>query len=280
MAEIKDESSEEKDEVIVRMSVREWEYFKDIDVVTKYKEGFETLTPKQQDYTVKHLRDSVGIEFIAGLLFTFLIMVWCLFMDAPLKELADPSNTPIDEKAPWYFIGLQELLIFFDPWLAGVVLPSILLVGLLLVPFIDPNKETGIGRYTFRDRPVAVSIFGFGFAMWYILIIIGQFFRGPARMFFWPWEDKSVLKDVPLIEMVNFPIAGGFAFFILYFGIGVIVPQFIFKNFCKTLGVVRYYIFISLFLIMLLIPIKIFLRYVFDVKYILSLQIFNTVLSF
>ncbi len=279
MAEIKDESKE-KDEVIVRMSAKEWEYVKDINVKGEFREGFETLTPKEQDYTVKHLRDSVGIEFIAGLIFTFIIMVWSLFMDAPLKELANPSDTPIDERAPWYFIGLQELLIYFDPWLAGVILPSILLVGLIVLPFIDPNKESGIGRYTLRDRPVAVPAFCFGFAMWFVLIIIGQFFRGPGRMFYWPWEDKSVLKDMPITELVNFHIAGGFAFFILYYAIGIVIPQLIFKNFCKTLGVVRYYIFIVLFMTMLLIPIKIFLRYIFDVKYILSFQIFNTVLSF
>ena len=279
MAELK-EKSKEKGEVIVRMSEKEWEYVKNINVKGDYKEGFETLTPKEQDYTVKHLRDSVGIEFLAGLIFTFIIMVWSLFMDAPLKELANPADTPIDERAPWYFIGLQEMLIFFDPWLAGVIIPSILLVGLILVPFIDPNKETGIGRYTLRDRPIAVSVFGFGFAMWYALIIIGQFFRGPARMFYWPWEDKTVLKEMPVTEMVNFHIAGGFAFFILYIGACMVLPQVIFKNFYKTLGVVRYYIFMSLFAIMLLIPIKIFLRYVFDVKYILSLQIFNTTLNF
>jgi len=69
MAEEQDESKE-KDEVIVRMSKREWEYVKDVHITSDYKEGFETLTPKEQDYTVKHLRDSVGIEFIAGLLFT------------------------------------------------------------------------------------------------------------------------------------------------------------------------------------------------------------------
>ncbi len=245
-----------------------------------FKEGFETLNKKEQDYTVKHLRDSVGIEFLAGLIFTFIIMVWSLFMNAPLKELANPADTPIDERAPWYFIGLQELLIFFDPWLAGVIIPSILLVGLILVPFIDPNKEGAIGRYTFRDRPVAVSVFGFGFVMWYVLIIIGQFFRGPARMFYWPWEDKTVLKELPIVEMVNFPFVVGIAFFILYFGACMVVPQVIFKNFYKSLGVVRYYIFMSLFAVMLLIPIKIFLRYIFDVKYILSFQIFNTVLSF
>lgn len=278
MAELEKESKE-KGEVIVRMTEKEWECVKNINVKSEYKEGFETLTPKEQDYTVKHLRDSVGIEFLAGLIFTFIIMVWSLFMNAPLKELANPADTPLDERAPWYFIGLQELLIFFDPWLAGVILPSILLVGLILVPFIDPNKETGIGRYTFRERPVAISIFGFGFAMWYVLIIIGQFFRGPARIFYWPWEDKSVLKELPLTEMVNFHIAGGFAFFIIYFGVFVILPQFIFKNLYKSLGIIRYYIFVSLFAIMLLIPIKIFLRYVFDVKYILSLQIFGNAIN-
>lgn len=278
MAELEKESGE-KGEVIVRMTEKEWECVKNINVKSEYKEGFETLTPKEQDYTVKHLRDSVGIEFLAGLIFTFIIMVWSLFMNAPLKELANPADTPLDERAPWYFIGLQELLIFFDPWLAGVILPSILLVGLILVPFIDPNKETGIGRYTFRERPVAISIFGFGFAMWYVLIIIGQFFRGPARIFYWPWEDKSVLKELPLTEMVNFHIAGGFAFFIIYFGVFVILPQFIFKNLYKSLGIIRYYIFVSLFAIMLLIPIKIFLRYVFDVKYILSLQIFGNAIN-
>ncbi len=279
MAEIKDESKE-KDEVIVRMSAKEWEYVKDVNVKGEFREGFDTLTVKEQDYTVKHLRDSVGIEFLAGLIFTFIIMVWSLFMNAPLKELANPSDTPIDERAPWYFIGLQELLIYFDPWLAGVIIPSILLVGLIVLPFIDPNKETGIGRYTLRDRPVAVPAFCFGFAMWYVLIIIGQFFRGPARMFYWPWEDKSVLKVLPVTELVNFHIAGGFAFFILYFGFCLVVPQLIFKNFYKTLGVVRYYIFMTLVATMLLVPIKIFLRYVFDVKYILTFQIFGTTLSF
>jgi len=279
MAEIKGESKE-KDEVIVRMSAKEWEYVKDVNVKGEFREGFDTLTVKEQDYTVKHLRDSVGIEFLAGLIFTFIIMVWSLFMNAPLKELANPSDTPIDERAPWYFIGLQELLIYFDPWLAGVVVPTILLVGLIALPFIDPNRETGIGRYTLRDRPVAVPAFCFGFAMWFILIIIGQFFRGPARMFYWPWEDKSVLKVLPVTELVNFHVAGGFAFFILYFGFCLVVPQFIFKNFYKTLGVVRYYIFMTLSATMLLVPIKIFLRYVFDVKYILTFQIFGTTLSF
>ncbi len=99
-------------------------------------------------------------------------------------------------------------------------------------------------------------------------------------MFYWPWEDKSVLKSLPVVEMVTFPVAWGFIFFILFFGIGIIVPQFIFKGLYKALGVIRYYMFMSLFMVMLLVPVKIFLRLIFDVKYILSIQIFNTILSF
>ncbi len=155
-----------------------------------------------------------------------------------------------------------------------------MLVGLIVLPFIDPNKETGIGSYSFRARPIAMSAFCFGYAMWYILIVVGQFFRGPGRMFYWPWEDKTIVRVVPPAEMVNFHIAGGFAFFVLYFGACVIVPRLIFKKFYKTMGAARYYLFVSLTAIMLLVPIKIFLRYVFDVKYILSLQIFNTALNF
>jgi len=83
-----------------------------------------------------------------------------------------------------------------------------------------------------------------------------------------------------MVEMVSFHIAGGFAFFILYLGVCVVVPRLVFKSFYKTLGTIRYYIFVSLMAIMLLVPIKIFLRYVFDVKYILSLQVFNTALNF
>ena len=274
------EESREKGEVVVRMSDNEWEYVKDLNVRKNVRESFEALTPKEQDYTVLHLRNSVGIEFIAALLFTLIIMVWSLFMDAPLKELANPSYTPVDERAPWYFIGLQELLAYFDPWLAGVVIPGVLFMGLLMIPFIDPNRESGIGRYTLVERPVAVPAFCFGFALWYGLIIVGQFFRGPARMFYWPWEDRTLLKELPAVELVNFPLLGGVAFFILYYGIGVVIPRFVFRKFFETLGVVRYYIFTILFLTMLLIPVKIFLRCVFDVKYILSIQIGNTMLNF
>ena len=50
--------------------------------------------------------------------------VWSIVVDAPLEEPANPTKTPNPSKAPWYFLGLQEILVYFDPWFAGVVLPS------------------------------------------------------------------------------------------------------------------------------------------------------------
>src|SRR6266496_738532 len=88
------------------------------------------------------------------LLCTAVLWVWSTLIPAPLEPLADPNKTPNPSKAPWYFVGLQELLVYFDPWIAGVVLPSLILVGLMAIPYIDPDKTKGTGRYGFKERPL------------------------------------------------------------------------------------------------------------------------------
>ena len=88
-------------------------------------------------------------------------------------------KTPNPSKAPWYFLGLQEMLVYFDPWMAGVVLPSLIVVGLMAIPYIDFNKQ-GNGYYTIKQRKFAYIIFQFGFLeMWVTLIVLGTFLRGP-----------------------------------------------------------------------------------------------------
>ena len=82
-----------------------------------------------------------------------LLLVWSLLVDAPLEEPANPTRTPNPSKAPWYFLGLQEMLVFFDPWHAGVVLPSFIIIGLMVIPYIDINPK-GNGYYTFRGAQV------------------------------------------------------------------------------------------------------------------------------
>src|SRR5262249_48666373 len=82
----------------------------------------------------------------------------------PRARPATPANTPNPSKAPWYFLGLQEMLVYFDPWLAGVVLPSLIIVGLIAIPYIDKNPK-GNGYFTFAERKAEVTIFLFGFAV-------------------------------------------------------------------------------------------------------------------
>ena len=100
-------------------------------------------------------------------------------------------------KAPWYFLGLQEMLVYFDPWIAGVVMPGLLVVGLMVFPYVDSNP-LGNGYYSWRQRRFAVSMFLWGFFMWIILIIIGTFIRGPGWIWFWPgqtWDHNAVVFD-------------------------------------------------------------------------------------
>src|SRR5215468_2671160 len=108
--------------------------------------------------------------------------------DAPLEEPANPTRTPNPSKAPWYFLGLQEMLVFFDPWHAGVVLPTFIIIGLMVIPYIDINPK-GNGYYCFKDRKWEIVTYLFGFQiLWVSLIIIGTFLRGPGWNWFWFWE--------------------------------------------------------------------------------------------
>src|SRR6204780_5825195 len=90
-------------------------------------------------------------EFLMALLVTAVLTIWSLTINAPLEEPSNPTRTPNPSKAPWYFLGLQEMLVFFDPWYAGVVLPSMVIVGLMAIPFLDYNK-LGNGYYTINQR--------------------------------------------------------------------------------------------------------------------------------
>ena len=145
-------------------------------------------------------------EFLMALLVTAVLTIWSLTINAPLEEPSNPTRTPNPSKAPWYFLGLQEMLVFFDPWYAGVVLPSFIIVGLMLVPYLDINPK-GNGYYTFRERKFEILTFFFGFhILWVSFIIIGTFFRGPGWNWFWPgqiWDPHLVeaLTNVDLPYM-------------------------------------------------------------------------------
>ncbi|MEW6077328.1 MAG: hypothetical protein AB1724_05935 [Thermodesulfobacteriota bacterium] len=217
--------------------------------------------------------DLVAREFIAILLAMIVLSVWSMGIDAPLKAIADPNWTENPAKAPWYFIGLQEMLVYFDPWIAGVALPGLIILGLMLIPYIDPNPR-GVGEYNFRDRKLAVSMFMVGYTLWFVLIVFGQFFRGPNWHFYWPWEDWSIAKAAEE-QLVNIPSAFGYLLIGLYFGLGIGLPALLKRSFYKEVGAFRYLTTMMLILLMFGTIIKVVLRLFFHVKYIIVTPYFS-----
>jgi len=142
--------------------------------------------------------DLVYVELICLVVVMAVMIVWSIALKAPLEEPANPTDSPNPAKAPWYFLGLQEMLVYFDPWLAGVVLPSLIIVGLMAIPYIDTNPK-GNGYFTFRERKWEITIFLVGFlVLWCVLIVLGTFLRGPNWNFFGPYEFWDINKLVPL----------------------------------------------------------------------------------
>jgi hypothetical protein len=142
--------------------------------------------------------DLLYIEFIALILCTVVLILWAIYLRAPLEEPANPAVTPNPSKAPWYFLGLQEMLVYYDPWYAGVVLPTIIIFGLMAIPYIDVNPR-GNGYYSFHERKWAIAIFLYGYlALWVFMIITGTFLRGPGWNFFGPFEYWDPHKVVAL----------------------------------------------------------------------------------
>jgi hypothetical protein len=137
--------------------------------------------PIDKVHTWPHL---LAIEFVAALACTAFLFVFSVFVNAPLLGLANINQTPNPSKAPWYFLGLQELLTMFHPMVAGVTIPGMGLVLLALAPYIDKNPSNKP-----EDRKFAISIMTVHLMFWAVLTIIGSFFRGPGFNFTLPWRD-------------------------------------------------------------------------------------------
>jgi hypothetical protein len=229
----------------------------------------------------------VRTEFIAAIIVMAIFTLWAIFIDAPLEEAANPTKTPNPSKAPWYFLGLQEMLVYFDPWIAGVVMPSLIIVGLMVIPYVDVNPK-GSGYYSYEQRKFAIWTFMFGFlVLWVLLIFVGTFLRGPGWYFFWPWvtwdPHKIVaLTNVDLHELFGIYSklgAGIFGFFVVggYFALAPI--YWLWKKgksaVLQKMGLVRYGIVAFLFLTMMSLPIKMILRWTLNIKYVWITPWFN-----
>jgi hypothetical protein len=224
------------------------------------------------------------LEFMAAIIITILLTVWSITIDAPLEEPANPSVTPNPSKAPWYFLGLQEMLVYFDPWIAGVVMPVLIIVGLMAIPYIDVNPA-GNGYYCFKERRFAILTFLFGFlVLWVLLVIEGTFLRGPGWNFFMPWEKWDPHKIVALTN-VNFPYLFGFreywtqaafGLFSIALWYATIPAWYIWRRATLVnVGFTRYALKAFLFMTMMGMVAKMFLRIAFNVKYVLVLPWLN-----
>ena len=133
----------------------------------------------------------MAAEFVALLVMTAMVTIFSVVVDAPLRELANFSQTPNPSKAPWYFLGLQELLRYFHPQPAGVTIPTVIIIGLFATPYIDRNPSTRPD-----DRKLAIVIFTFFVISFAILTTIGMFFRGPGFNFVYPWETGPIFFEL------------------------------------------------------------------------------------
>ena len=138
-------------------------------------------TPTDKVHVWPHLL--VG-EFVAALAMTAFLLIFSAVVNAPFLAAANFNFTPNPSKAPWYFLGLQELLTMFHPMVAGVTIPGIGIFGLMLAPYIDRNPSTKP-----EDRKFAIALFTLFMMFWAVLVIIGCFFRGPGFNFTFPWRD-------------------------------------------------------------------------------------------
>jgi len=125
----------------------------------------------------------MAAEMVSLMVVLALLTIFSVMVDSPLRELSNFNQTPNPSKAPWYFLGLQELLRYFHPQVAGVTIPTVIIVALIAAPFIDRNPSTRPD-----DRKLAIVLFSFFILSFAVLTIIGMFFRGPGFNFIFPWE--------------------------------------------------------------------------------------------
>jgi hypothetical protein len=246
--------------------------------------------------------DLVYTELICMIALTVILLLWGIGLQAPLEEPASSVKTPNPSKAPWYFLGLQEMLVYYDPWYAGVVLPSMVLVGLMAIPYLDFNRR-GNGYYTINERKFSYLVFQFGFLeLWITLIILGTFLRGPNWNFFGPFEHwdahkVAALNNVDLSEYfwkrwleTDLPRApAGSTFFtqasyilwrespgvILTLAYLIVLPPLlavtVFRKFFVKMGFIRYMLMANLLLLMMSLPLKMVLRWTVNLKYIIAI---------
>ena len=259
----------------------------------RIEQGLKPSEYNDPDDKVLVWPDLVYIEFIALILFTVFLVVWSILVAAPLEEPANPAATPNPSKAPWYFLGLQEMLVYYDPWIAGILLPLFCILGLMAIPYMDINKK-GDGYYSFKERRVGIFIFMYGWiVLWLFLIVLGTFFRGPNWNFYGPfeyWDAHKVVAlnnvnlseyfwvkllgtglpdNILLREVVGFIMVGVYLFIL-----PIILAKTWLKDMLEAYGPIRFVSLMVFGLVMLSLPLKMYFRWIFNLKYFIAIPEF------
>jgi len=238
--------------------------------------------------------DLIYTEMICMVAATAALNIWAVLLRAPLEAPANPAGPPNPSKAPWYFLGLQEMLVYFDPWMAGVLLPGLIITGLIMLPYIDSNPK-GNGYYTVKQRPFAITTWMFGFLiLWVVLIVFGTFLRGPNWNFFGPYEFWDAHKSVPLTNInvsdvfwifcigeplpsnpVLREVCGIIMVTLWCIALPVLLARTIMRRLFDQMGSIRFYIMAFHLVIMAMLPVKMVLRWLFNLKYFIYLPEWN-----
>ncbi|MGZ8762957.1 MAG: menaquinol-cytochrome c reductase cytochrome b subunit, partial [Acidimicrobiia bacterium] len=153
-------------------------------LLTVVKSGSIQQTKAEAQDKVHTWPHLLVVEFACVLAMTATLLIFSALVRAPLLSLADVNQTPNPSKAPWYFLGLQELLTMFHPMVAGVTIPGMGLFLLMVAPYVDKNPSQKP-----NDRKFMISMFTIFLMFWAVLVIIGSFFRGTGFNFVFPWKD-------------------------------------------------------------------------------------------
>ena len=271
-----------------------WLAFRQAAINDANIEQGKPLIEEGKDDKVLVWPDLVYSELICLVLASALLVLWAVALPAPLESPANPAGPPNPSKAPWYFLGLQEMLVYFDPWMAGVILPGLIVTGLIAMPYIDTNPK-GNGYYTFKERPFAIASWLFGFLiLWIVLIVFGTFLRGPNWNFFGPFEYWDSHLTVPL---TNINLSEYFWLYALrqplpdnplvretlgivltlawLFVLPVVLAKTIMRRMFEQMGSIRFYILAVHLVVMGMLPVKMVLRWLFNLKYFVNLPEFN-----
>jgi menaquinol-cytochrome c reductase cytochrome b/c subunit len=146
-------------------------------------EGIQRAEPRQEDKVNVWPHLLIREAVAAFAMFAF-VTVFSVLVNAPLREVANSNLTPNPSKAPWYFLGLQELLRYFHPMVAGVTIPGLALLALGATPYFDKNPSMRP-----ENRKLAILLFTMFLMFWAVLVLNGSFFRGPGFNWVWPWQE-------------------------------------------------------------------------------------------